>query len=90
MMRFVPRDFRTDPMKTVIILDSEVASTHPMEAVLNRRGFLVIRAGSTDEAIKLLKSTDDPVHLMILEVPLSGSASQTEAAAQIHQPRRIC
>jgi response regulator RpfG family c-di-GMP phosphodiesterase len=74
-----------DPMKTAVILDSEVASTHPMEAVLNRRGFLVIRAGSTDEAIKFLKSAEVPVDLMILEVPLSGSASQTEAAAQIHQ-----
>jgi response regulator RpfG family c-di-GMP phosphodiesterase len=71
-------------MKTAVILDSEVASTHPMEAVLNRRGFLVIRAGSTDEAINFLKSAEAPVDLMILEVPPGGTASQTEAAAQIH------
>jgi response regulator RpfG family c-di-GMP phosphodiesterase len=72
-------------MKTVVILDSEVTSTHPMEAVLNRRGFLVARAGTTDEVIKLLKAANNPVDLVIVEVPLSGSPSQTEAAVQIHQ-----
>jgi response regulator RpfG family c-di-GMP phosphodiesterase len=72
-------------MKTTVILDSEFNSTHPMEAVLDRRGFVVLRAGTTEEAIKLLKSADAPVDLVIVEVPLSGSASQTEAAVQIHR-----
>ena len=70
-------------MKTVIILDSELNSTHPMEAVLNRRGFVVLRAGTTEEAIKLLKSADAHADLVIVEAPLIGSASQTEAAVQI-------
>ena len=72
-------------MKTTVILDSEFNSTHPMEAVLDRRGFVVLRAGTTEEASKLLKSADAPVDLVIVEVPLSGSASQTEAAVQIHR-----
>jgi DNA-binding response OmpR family regulator len=72
-------------MKTAVILDSEFNSTHPMEAVLDRRGFVVLRAGTTEQAIKLLKSSDHPVDLVILEVPLSGRASQTESAVQIHQ-----
>jgi DNA-binding response OmpR family regulator len=72
-------------VKTVLILDSEVTSTHAMEAVLNRRGFLVVRAGTTQEAVKLLKIAAAPVDLVIVEVPLSGSPSQTEAAVQIHQ-----
>ena len=71
-------------MKTALILDSELNSTHPMEAVLDRRGFLVLRAGNTKEATDLLKSADAHVDLVIVEVPLSGSASQTEAAVQIH------
>ena len=70
-------------MKTAVILDSELNSTHPMEAVLNRRGFLVLRAGTTEEAIDLLKGASAPVDLVIVEVPLSGSAFQTEAAVQI-------
>ena len=33
----------------------------------------------------MLESADAPVHLVIVEAPLSGSASQTEAAVQIHR-----
>jgi hypothetical protein len=72
-------------MKTAVILDSDLNSSHPMEAVLDRRGFVVLRAGTTEEAINLLQSAGGPVDLVIVEVPLSGSASQTEAAVQIHR-----
>jgi two-component SAPR family response regulator len=72
-------------LKTAVILDSDLTSTHPMEAVLDRRGFLVLRAGTTEEAVQLLKSAGNSVDLVIAEVPLSGSASQTEAAVRIQQ-----
>lgn len=73
-------------MKTVVILDSELDSTHPMEAVLDRRGYFILRAGNTAEAVNLLKKTGGaPIDLVILEVPLNGSASQTEAAVPIHR-----
>jgi DNA-binding response OmpR family regulator len=72
-------------MKTAVILDSDLNSNHPMEAVLDRRGFVVLRAGTTEEAFNLLNSAGGPVDLVIVEVPLSGSASQTEAAVQIHR-----
>ena len=71
-------------MKTAVILDSEFNSTHPMDAVLNRRGFVVLRAATIEEAIDLLKRADAPVDLAIVEVPLSGNA-YTEAAAQIQR-----
>ena len=71
-------------MKTAVILDSEFNSTHPMEAVLNRRGFVVLRAGTIAETLVRLKSADAPIDLVIVEAPLSGSTSQTEAAVQIH------
>ena len=71
-------------MKTVVILDSESDSTHPMEAVLDRRGFVVVRASTTEETIRLLKA-EAGVDIVIVEAPLSGSTSQTEAAAQIHK-----
>jgi two-component SAPR family response regulator len=72
-------------MKTAVILDSDLSSTHPMEAVLDRRGFVVLRAGTIEEAIDLLNSAGSPVDLVIVEMPLSGSASQTEAAVQIQR-----
>jgi DNA-binding response OmpR family regulator len=72
-------------MKTAIILDSELDSTHPMEAILDRRGFLVLRAATIEEAINLLKRSDAPVDLAIMEVPLSGSTSQTDAAVRLHR-----
>jgi two-component SAPR family response regulator len=72
-------------MKTAVILDSELNSAHPMDAVLDRRGFVVARAGTTEETIKLLKNAGASVDLVIVESPLSGSASLTEAVVQIHQ-----
>jgi two-component SAPR family response regulator len=72
-------------MKTAVILDSESNSTHPMEVVLDRRRFVVVRTGTTEETIKLLTSGGTSVDLVIVEAPLSGSKSQTEAAVQIHQ-----
>ena len=72
-------------MKTVVILDSEFNSTHPMEAVLERRGFVVLRAATTAEAIKILENAKARADLVIVEAPLSGSVSQTEAAVQIHR-----
>ena len=70
-------------MKTVVILDSEFNSTNAMQTVLDRRGFVVLRAGNTEDAIKLLRGADASIDLVILEVPLSGSSSQTESAVQI-------
>jgi DNA-binding response OmpR family regulator len=72
-------------MKTAIILDSEFNSTHPIEDVLNRRGFVVLRAGTTEETIELLTTVGASVDLVIVEAPLSGSTSQTEAAVRIHR-----
>jgi DNA-binding response OmpR family regulator len=56
-----------------------------MDAVLDRRGFVVQRAGTADEAIQRLKGAGAAIDLVIVEVPLSGSASQTEAAVQIQR-----
>jgi two-component SAPR family response regulator len=72
-------------MKTAVILDSEIDSAHPMDAVLDRRGFVIARARTTEEVIKLSKSSGASVDLVIVESPLSGSESQMEAAVQIHQ-----
>lgn len=72
-------------MKTAVILDSELNSTHSMQPVLERRGLLVMRASTIEGTIVLLTRVEAPVHLVIVEVPLSGSASQTEAAIRIHE-----
>ena len=74
-------------MKVIVILDSEIDSTHPMEAVMGRRGYVVYRSATTAEAITLCESTTTPIDLLIAEVPLTGSASQTEPAVKI---RRAC
>jgi CheY-like chemotaxis protein len=74
-------------MKAIVILDSQADSTHPMEAVMERRGYVVYRSAGTAEAIALCESTNVPVDLLIAEVPLTGSVSQTEPAVKI---RRAC
>ncbi|MGD1069348.1 MAG: hypothetical protein ABSB15_04345 [Bryobacteraceae bacterium] len=74
-------------MKTIVILDSELNSTHPMEAVMERRGYVVYRSATTAEAITLCESTTTPVDLLIAEVPLTASSSQTEPAIKI---RKAC
>ncbi len=70
-------------MKTAVILDSEFYSTHPMEAVLDRRGFLILRAGTADEVTTRMKGA--AIDLVIVDVPLSGSVSQTEAVVRIQR-----
>ena len=72
-------------MKTIVILDVEVSSTHGMEAVLERRGFVVLRADTVEEALKLLKGRNPAIDLIIAEAPMGNSASQTQLAVQIHQ-----
>jgi len=74
-------------MKAIVILDSEIDSTHPMEAVMQRRSYIVYRSATSVEAIAFCQNKSTPVDLVIAEMPLSGSGSQTEAAAQI---RRAC
>lgn len=56
-----------------------------MEPVLERRGFAVLRAGTVEEAVGFLKNSSVAIDLVITEVPLSGSTSQTEAAGQIQR-----
>ncbi len=72
-------------MKTAVILDSEPDSTHSMEPVLDRRGFVVMRAGTAEETIALLTGGRASADLVIVEVPLRGSTSQTEAAVRIQR-----
>ena len=73
-------------MKAVVILDGEVTSTHSMEAVLERRGFIVLRTRTIDETLQLMKSGAPPIDLVIAEAPVGDCASQTQAAVQIHRP----
>ncbi len=70
-------------MKTAVILDSGLNGTHPMEAVLDRRGFTVVRVATVEEAVHASKS-DAGVDIVIVETPLNGSSSQMEAAVQLH------
>jgi DNA-binding response OmpR family regulator len=70
-------------MKAIVILDSEFNSNHPMEAVMERRGYVVYRSATTAEAITLCQNTSTPIDLLIAEVPLSGSVSQTDPAVKI-------
>jgi hypothetical protein len=70
-------------MKAIVILDTELDSTHPMEAVMERRGYIVYRSATIAEAIALCRSSSTPIDLAIVEAPLSGSASQTDASVQI-------
>lgn len=72
-------------MKTVVILDEEISSTHSMEAVLERRGFIVQRARTAEEALKFQESGNPPIDLVIAEAPVGNGASQTQAAIQIRR-----
>ncbi|MES1258708.1 MAG: hypothetical protein ABUS51_09760 [Acidobacteriota bacterium] len=74
-------------MKTIVILDSETNSTHPMEEVMERRGYIVFRCTTVQEVIAICQNKATLVDLAIADVPLAGSESQTEAAVQI---RRAC
>lgn len=72
-------------MKAVVILDTELSSMHPMEEVMERRNYIVYRCTTLSEAIAACQNKSAPVDLTIVDVPLKGSDSQTDAAVQIHR-----
>jgi response regulator RpfG family c-di-GMP phosphodiesterase len=72
-------------MKTVVILDADFSSTRSMEAVMERRGFIVLRARTVEEALKLLESGNPPIDLVIAEAPVGNYPAQTQAAVEVHR-----
>ena len=58
-----------------------------MEAVLERRSYIVYRSATVAETISICQNKSAPIDLVIVEAPLAGSDSNAEAALQI---RRSC
>jgi two-component system, cell cycle sensor histidine kinase and response regulator CckA len=64
----------TTAMETILILDDESTNLKVISLVLMLRGYDVLEAGNGAEAIRICKSHDEPIHLLIADVKLPDTS----------------
>jgi two-component system cell cycle sensor histidine kinase/response regulator CckA len=57
-------------METILVLDDDTSNLKVISLVLRSRGYDVLEAGSGAEAIRICKSHDQPLHLLIADVKI--------------------
>ena len=68
--------------KTILIVDDEVKRRALLKLGLMRHGFSVLEAGGGEEALRVSKEWDGPIHLLLVDVVMPGM-SGVELAPQI-------
>jgi two-component system, cell cycle sensor histidine kinase and response regulator CckA len=68
--------------KTILIVDDEVKMRALLKLGLMRHGFSVLEAGGGEEALRVSKEWDGPIHLLLVDVVMPGM-SGVELAPQI-------
>jgi response regulator RpfG family c-di-GMP phosphodiesterase len=59
--------------RTVLVLDGDVLVRMPVVQFLRDRGYRVVEAASTDEAMAIFQKTNFPVDVVLSEIDISGS-----------------
>lgn len=70
------------PPSTILIVDDEVKMWAILSLWLTRHGFSVLEAGCGEEALRICKESEGPVHLLLVDVLMPGM-SGVELAPQI-------
>ena len=65
--------------RTVLILDDDDGVRASIRRVLTLHDFNVMEAGNAAEALDLLKSWDDPIHLILCDLVLPGLGGREAA-----------
>lgn len=70
------------PSRTILIVDDEVKMRAILSLWLTRYGFSVLEAGCGEEALRICKESEGPIHLLLVDVVMPGM-SGVELAPQI-------
>jgi len=77
----------SDEPKTILLVDDEDSIRNLAALVLEAQGYRVIKAQHSDEALILLDSFKDPVHLLLTDVKMDPFLSGCELAKCIRLMR---
>jgi two-component system, cell cycle sensor histidine kinase and response regulator CckA len=70
------------PPRTILIVDDEAKMRAVLSLWLTRHGFAVLEADSGEEALRICKDSEEPIHLLLVDVVMPGM-SGVELAPQI-------
>jgi DNA-binding NtrC family response regulator len=68
--------------RTILIVDDEAKMRAILSLWLTRHGFSVLEAGCGEEALRICKESEGPIHLLLVDVVMPGM-SGVELAPQI-------
>jgi CheY-like chemotaxis protein len=73
--------------ETILLVEDNVHVRELSNTILNRKGYSVIVAESGEDALEILKSTNEPVHLLLTDVIMPGmNGKELYEQAQVIKP----
>ncbi len=76
-------------MNKILVADDEVSMVEMLEIMLDREGYSVISAGSTEKAIELIDSEDIDLIISDIKIPEKGGISILRASMQRDRSRPV-
>jgi two-component system, cell cycle sensor histidine kinase and response regulator CckA len=72
-------------VKTILVVEGELAVREMLSIALGRQGYSVIQAGDSAEALAVAVCTERPIHLVVTDVllPRSGARALVEGLIEL-------
>ncbi len=74
--------------QTILVVDDESAIVHLCKAILEQAGFYVLPAANSSEALRILKTHREPIHLLLTDIvmppPEFSFASSSNEFPNVH------
>jgi len=67
-----PLDPVQEAFETVLLVEDDEMVRHLMRQVLARRGYTVLEARQSDEALEICRAHDGPIHLLVTDMVMPG------------------
>ena len=73
------------PALTILLAEDETVVREMTSRTLNWRGYNVLEAANGDEALRIAKQHDGPIHLLLTDVVMPGGMSGSQLAQRVVQ-----
>jgi CheY-like chemotaxis protein len=70
--------------ETVLVVDDEAAVRSAVREILQPRGYIVLEAGSGEEALRICAGQQGPIHLLLTDVVMPGMSGPEVAQRLAH------